>query len=186
MKKIIFLDRDGVINEDPGRFTEHGYVTNTRDFRFLPGSLAAIKDLSEAGYDIFIISNQGGISKGLFKESDLREITDKMTGEIEKAGGRIKKVYYCTHQASDNCDCKKPGTGLLDAAAREFGHDIRGAFFIGDGVMDIEAGHKKGLKTALLLSGKTDIKDVKSWKVKPDYIFKDLREAVCFIVKRSS
>ena len=184
IRKIIFLDRDGVINKDPGGWTEHSYVTRWEYFKFLPNSIKALKELSDAGYDIVLISNQGGISKGHYSEDKLWEINKKMIEELEKKGAKIKKVYYCIHQDSDNCDCRKPKSGLFRQAEKELHIKTQGAFFIGDGKMDVEAAEKMGLKSILVLSGKSLLADVRGWEVKPDYIFDNLSEAVNFILKQ--
>ncbi len=185
MKKIIFLDRDGVINKDPGGWTKHGYVTEWKDFVFLPDSIRAIKRLNQAGYDVVIISNQAGVSKGCYTKEKLDEINKNMLREIKDAGGDIKKVYYCIHQDSDNCNCRKPKTGMFKQAQKEMGIKIGGSYFIGDGKMDVEAARNVGLKSILLLSGKTALGDIRTWRVKPDYIFDDLNEAVDFILKNA-
>lgn len=183
-KKTIFIDRDGVINKDPGGWTEHNYVTEWEDFHFLPGSKEAIKRLSDAGYEIIIMSNQAGISKGFYSEDKLNGINIKMLKELRKKGGMIKKTYYCIHQDSDNCDCRKPKIGLFRRAEKELGIKSEGSYFIGDGRVDVEAGRAARLKTILVLSGKTKLEDVEGWGVKPDYTFKDLPEAVDFILKK--
>ena len=182
MNKVIFIDRDGVINKDPGGWTEHSYVTRWEDFHFLPGVKDALTKLSQNGYDIIVISNQGGVSKSFFSQAALDEITDKMLREIESAGAKIKKVYYCLHQDSDNCDCRKPKTGMFRQAEKELGIRSAGAYFIGDGKTDVDAGKSMGLKTVLVLSGKTPYEDIAGWESKPDHIFKDMAEAVDFIV----
>ena len=182
--KIVFIDRDGVINKDPGGWTEHSYVTRWEDFHFLPGVKEAIKKLNDNGYDIIVISNQGGVSKKFFSQDALDEITSGMLKEVEDAGARIKKVYYCVHQDKDNCDCRKPKTGMFIKAEKELGIRAKGHYFIGDGKMDVEAGNNAGLKTILILSGKTSPDDIGEWEVKPDYIFKDLAEAADFILRR--
>ena len=182
-KKIIFLDRDGVINKDPGGWTKHSYVTKWKDFHFLPGAKKAIKTLGDNGYGVVVISNQAGISKGFYSRERLDKITSRMIREIKKSGGKIKKVFYCVHQDSDRCDCRKPETGLLRRAEKELGVRSGGAYLIGDGRVDIDAGHKAGMKKILVLSGKTDIRDVRGWKIKPDLIFKDLLEAVEYILE---
>lgn len=183
MKKIIFLDRDGVINKDPSEINEYSYVTKPEELLFLPGSIEAVKKLNDAGYEIILISNQGGISRGFFTLDDLDRINAYMINQIEKGGGRILKAYYCPHQTSDNCECKKPKTGLFRKAEEELGIKVKDTYFIGDGIMDIEAGHSLGLKTVLLLSGKTAKDHINGWKIKPDYIFNDLFNAVNYIVK---
>ena len=184
VRKIIFLDRDGVINKDPGGWTKYSYVTHWEYFKFLPNSVKALKKLNDAGYDIVLISNQGGISKGHYTEEGLREINKKMIAELEKKGAKIKKTYYCIHQNSDNCDCRKPMTGLFRQAEKELKIKAKGTFFIGDGKMDVEAAEKMGLKSILVLSGKSYLAGVRDWEVKPDYIFDNLSEAVNFILKQ--
>ena len=185
IKKVIFLDRDGVINKYPGGWTEHNYVTRPEDFIFLPGSKEAIKRLS-GSYDIILISNQAGIAKGHYSEGELKRINENMLNEISASGGRIKKIFYCVHQDSDNCDCRKPKTGLFKKAEKELGLRVAGNFFIGDGKTDIEAGEKAGLTTVLVLSGKTSHEDLRDWESRPDYIFDDLLEAARFILDKKT
>lgn len=183
MKKIIFIDRDGVINKDPAGWTKHNYVTGWEDFIFLPNSIEALKNLTEAGYDIVVISNQAGVGKGYYTEGKLAEINTKMLKEIEKNGARLKKTYYCIHQSIDDCGCRKPEIGLFQKAEKDLDVNAKGNFFIGDGKTDIEAGNRMEMKTVLVLSGKTSLDKVHEWHIKPDYIFDDLREAVDFIIK---
>lgn len=182
-KKLIFLDRDGVINKDPGGWTEYNYVTKQEDFHFLPGSKEAVKKLNDAGYEIIMISNQAGISKKYFSEADLKKVTFRMLDGLREAGGKVKKVFYCMHDDSDNCNCRKPKTGLFEQAEKELRVKARGNYFVGDGKMDVGAAAGYGLKSILLLSGKSKLGDVRNWEFKPDYIFQDLAEAVRFILK---
>lgn len=180
--KHIFLDRDGVINKDPGGWTEYSYVTNLKEFLFLPGSLDAIRGLTEAGYEIVIISNQAGINKGHYSMDNLNEITEFMLKEIKKSGGKIRSVHYCPHRTEENCACRKPRVGLFKKAASARDIDFEKTYFVGDGGMDVEAGKEVGCKTILVLSGKSKLEDVKRWKIKPDFIKKDLKEAVDWIL----
>lgn len=183
MKKVIFIDRDGVINKDPGGWTEHSYVTRWEEFVFLPHSIKALKKLNDAGYDIIVISNQAGVNKGYYTKKDLEIINKKMIEEVKKNRANLKKVYYCVHQNSDNCDCRKPKTGLFRQAEKDFGIMASGNYFIGDGKMDVEAGKSMRMRTVLVLSGKTNQEFIKNWEFKPDFIFKDLLEAVNFIIE---
>lgn len=183
MDKIIFIDRDGVINRDP-EFTKEGYVTRWEDFRFLPGALEALKCLTDKGFKIAVISNQAGIGKGIYTQEKLNEITERMLKEIEAAGAKIYSVRYCVHTSDANCGCRKPKTGLLKSAVKDLEVDFSGSYFVGDKKTDIEAGRQAGCKTILVLSGVTKDKDeVKDWPVKPDFIVKDLSEAVKHIIK---
>jgi len=183
MKKFIFIDRDGVINKDPGGWTKHSYVTRVEDFIFLDGAREAITKLNRAGFEIVVISNQAGVAKGHFTLDALANVNERMISEISKAGGKIKKVYYCVHQPSDNCDCRKPKTGLFRNAEKELGIVAGNAYFIGDGKTDIESGREMGLRTILVMSGKTKFEDVDDWKVKPDHIYPGLLEAAEFVIK---
>lgn len=178
--KVIFLDRDGVINKDP----TGGYVTRWEEFHFLDGSKGAIRKLTDSGYEVIVISNQAGVGKGLYTLETLGKITRKMTAEIEKAGGRIKSVFYCPHRDEDNCDCRKPKAGLFRQATEGLDIDLGQAYFIGDALRDIEAGKNAGCKTILLLSGKTSIDGRQNWALQPDYIFRNLSEAVNWLLKR--
>ena len=183
-KKIIFIDRDGVINKDPGGWVASSYVTRWEDFILLPGSPEALKKLCRAGFEIVIISNQGGVSKGFFTEEELGKLNSKIIDTLSKKGITIKKTYYCVHQESDNCECKKPKTGLFKRAEKELGIKAAGSYFIGDGKMDVQAGSKAKLKTVLVLSGKANLEMLKEWEIKPDYIFDNLLEAVNFILSK--
>ncbi len=180
--KPIFLDRDGVINKDPGGWTKHSYVTNWQEFNFIPGSKEAIRDLTDSGYEIMILSNQAGINRGFFTKDDLNDINARMLKEINATGGRIRSTHYCPHKSDERCGCRKPQIGLFNQAAKDLKIDFAKTFFIGDGSTDIEAGKGIGCKTILLLSGKSKLEDVKKWAVKPDYIKKDLRDAVDWIL----
>lgn len=183
MQKLIFIDRDGVINKDPGGWTKYNYVTDWNEFFFIDGSIEALKKLKEAGYRTCLISNQGGISKGYFKQEDLDGLNKKMLIEIEKGGGRIDELYYCPHHDKDNCECRKPKTGLIEQAIRKTDVDLRDTFIIGDSARDIEAGKRMGMKTIFVLSGKTPLSETKSWPTQPDCIKKDLLEAVEWILE---
>jgi D-glycero-D-manno-heptose 1,7-bisphosphate phosphatase len=179
--KIIFLDRDGVI----GRFPGAGfYVERPEDFHFLPNAKKAIALLTQAGFEIHVISNQGCVSKKIITRKMLGRITQKMLSEITEAGGKIKKVSYCVHQSLDHCGCKKPKTLLLKKALGKRKVDVSKLYFIGDSKEDMETGKNFGCQTVLVLSGRNKKSDVKNLPVKPDFVKKDLWEAACWILKK--
>lgn len=182
MDRIIFLDRDGVINKDPID-TACGYVTKWKEFKFLRGAKRAIRKLTKAGYRIYIISNQAGISKGYFTLKDLKGVTKRMLKEIEKSGGKIAGAFYCPHRNEDNCDCRKPKAGLFKKALGRRKIVLKNIFFIGDKIADVQAGHAAGLKSVLVLCGKESLKNKRQWIKKPDYIKQDLLDAVNWILK---
>lgn len=176
--KVIFLDRDGVINRYPG---DTRFVTKWEEFHFLPNTLKAIRRLTEEDYEIKVISNQSGIGKGIYSQESLDEITRRMIEQIEKEGGRME-VYYCRHREEDNCDCRKPKIGLFLKATQGERIDFKSTYFVGDGSIDVQAGKKIGCKTILVGSGRTKLEDAKEWDGQPDYFAQDLWEATGIIL----
>ncbi|MDI6758632.1 MAG: HAD family hydrolase [Candidatus Omnitrophota bacterium] len=184
--KIIFLDRDGVINKYPG---DKKYVTSWRNFRFLPRVKKAIAILKDNNFKLFIISNQAGVGKGIFSQQALDIITGNMLRKIEESHGKIDGVYYCTHPPEANCSCRKPRPGLLHLAIKNLclasnsggRPSLKGAFFIGDTIRDISAAKAAGCKSILVLSGKEKLLNRKNWEAQPDFIFKDLYAACAYL-----
>ena len=176
--KLVFLDRDGVINEFPGNGR---YVTTCRDFHFIPGALEAIRNLTKAGYTIFVVSNQAGVSKGLFTKKKLDQITRKMLREVRRSGGRIKKVFYSIRRSDEGCPMRKPATGSIKKAMQLLNANMRSArkaYFVGDTEVDIQTGKNIGCKTIFVLSGREDVLYMRRWDdVAVDYIVRDLLEA---------
>ena len=148
--KTIFLDRDGVINRNP---PNKGYVRKWAEFTFIPNSRKAIRELTESGYRIVVVTNQSGIGRGLYSEEDLADIHARMVAEINKTGGKIDAVYYCPHHPDAGCECRKPKPGMLIRAAREHNIELSNAHLIGDVPTDIEAGQRAGVTTFLVLTG---------------------------------
>lgn len=175
--KVIFLDRDGVINRDPG-FAR--YITSWDEFEFLPGALEALKKLNQAGFEVIVISNQAGVAKGLYTLKDLDEITKNMLKEVEKTGARIHAVHYCPHRDEDNCSCRKPRTGLFSQATKGLQVNFADSFFVGDNRRDVLAAKAIGCKSIFVLSGNTKLEDL---DVKPDFVARDLLEAVKSVIK---
>ena len=182
--RIIFLDRDGVINEFPGK---SAYVTRWEDFHFLPNAINAIKLLKEAGYEIHVVSNQGCVSRGLMTLAELQGLTNNMLKSIERNGGAIDGVFYCIHQIEDHCECKKPKTTLFKEAVRGRHVDWESVYFIGDSEEDMEAGKNLGCLTLLVLSGRIGkLEEVQDLNHQPDFVKKDLWDAVRWILQEKS
>jgi D-glycero-D-manno-heptose 1,7-bisphosphate phosphatase len=146
-QKVIFLDRDGVINRKPA---DEDYVKNWSEFHFLSGAIEALGLLTKSGYDIYVITNQRGIARGMMREHDLKAIHDEMKRELEKHGAKLKQIYYCPHGQDDGCECRKPKPGLLFRAASEHNINLTKAIFIGDNDSDLQAGNAAGCKTVLV------------------------------------
>ena len=179
--KVVFLDRDGVINEFPGNGS---YVTKVKDFHFIPGAVEAIRALTQSGCKIFVISNQAGVGKGVYSMDKLKRIDRHMVKNVNKAGGTITKSFYCTHRSDAGCDCRKPGIGLLRKALKSLNKTIahaQEAFFVGDTEGDIKTGHNAGCKAIFVLCGRENRRYMRKWEVKPDHIVKDLKAAAALI-----
>lgn len=146
--KLVILDRDGVINSDSDDF-----IKTIDEWVPIPGSLEAIAALSRAGYLVFVATNQSGLGRGLFSEIDLANIHQKMIGLVEELGGHIDGVFYCPHIPADNCACRKPKTGMLDAIVAEFNVTLAGVPYIGDSLKDIQAARASGCSPILVKTG---------------------------------
>ena len=179
--RAIFLDRDGVINKYPG---DKKYVTAWRQFRFLPRAKKAIAKLHKNGFKIFVISNQAGVGKGIFSQNALDYITKRMLREIRRASGNIDDVYYCSHRKDEDCPCRKPKTGLIDKAKKDYSIRMKDSFFIGDTIRDVNTAKTAGCKSVLVLCGKEKLSNSKNWESRPDFIFKDLYGAAGFILNQ--
>ncbi|HDN97636.1 MAG: D-glycero-beta-D-manno-heptose-1,7-bisphosphate 7-phosphatase [Candidatus Omnitrophota bacterium] len=178
--KVVFLDRDGVIS----KYIEGDYIKKWEEFEFVPGAIEGLKILYKNGYKLVIISNQAGINKGLFTMEQLNEVTEMMKKELGKHGIKLEKVYYCPHTEEENCNCRKPKPGMFLKAKEELGIDeLKGLFFIGDSETDIEAGKNLGLKTILVLSGRTKRNEVEKMKIKPDFVAENLKDAAEIVIK---
>ena len=152
MNRAVFLDRDGVIN----RKLENDYVKSWNEFQFLPGVIEAIKAINERGYLVIVVTNQRGIAKGLMTEKDLEEIHRRILKELKKhvedpvrGSAHIDDIFYCPHDISDNCNCRKPKPGMLIQAQKKWDIDFAQSYIIGDSNSDIEAGQRVGCRGIL-------------------------------------
>jgi D-glycero-D-manno-heptose 1,7-bisphosphate phosphatase len=175
MKRVVFIDRDGVINVDP----IGDYVKSWKEFRFEEGALEGLKAVTDLGYEIILISNQAGIGDGIYTESALHDIHSNMLKEFEKNGIRIRGAYFCIHGKQAGCKCRKPEIGLFERAAKEVQFDRASTFFIGDKLTDVQAGKRFGLKTIMVLTGhgKNDEPEAVGPNA-PDFKARNLLEAV--------
>lgn len=143
LNKAVFLDRDGTLNCDEG----HYYIYKKEDVVFNPGVIEGLKRLKDAGYLLFIVTNQGGIAKGIYTHEDVKKVHDYMCSEFAKEGITIDKIYYCPHHESiKTCICRKPSPYMINLAIEEFHIDRHRSYLIGDGVRDIKAAEAAGIK----------------------------------------
>ena len=144
-KKALFLDRDGVINEDAG------YVYRREDFVFKEGIFAALREFVKAGYALVVVTNQSGIGRGYYTLEQFDELCGFMLGEFEKEGVKIEKIYFCPHAPEADCLCRKPKPGMLLNAANELNIDLARSIMIGDKDSDVQAGQSAGVGINLKL-----------------------------------
>ncbi|WP_444923789.1 D-glycero-beta-D-manno-heptose 1,7-bisphosphate 7-phosphatase [Microbulbifer sp. DLAB2-AF] len=149
---IILLGRDGVINQNPNQF-----VKSADEWQPLPGSIEALAALSQAGHQLVIATNQSGLALGQFDLDDLEAIHAKMRSQVEDAGGEIAAIFYCPHGPEDNCRCRKPQAGLLDAIEAEFDTSLHGCYLVGDKLADLKLALQKDCKPVLLKSGEGEL-----------------------------
>ena len=145
-RPAIFLDRDGVINAD------HGYVYQWSDFEILPGVEQALAALQAMGYALVIVTNQSGIGRGLYNESDVESLHNALREHLTKHNIELSGIYFCPHHPSaakgaylQDCTCRKPAPGLLLAAGEELNIDFSRSVMVGDKSSDMEAGRRAGL-----------------------------------------
>ena len=185
-ERAVFFDRDGTLNE------EIGHVRNAEDFRVYSFAAQAVRLVNEAGLRAIVVTNQSGIGRGLIPESLVRRVNRRLTRRIAAGGGRLDAIYYCPHHPEASverfravCECRKPATGLLEAAVREFGVDLARSFMIGDRFVDILAGRRAGARSILVLTGvgKTELEDEKTNGItQPDHVAENAYKAVRWIL----
>ncbi len=147
--KLTILDRDGVINHDSAAF-----IKTPDEWKPIPGSLEAIAHLTQAGYRVVVATNQSGLGRGLLDMVTLNAINDKMCKAVNQAGGRIDAMFFCPHANTDNCNCRKPATGMFQEISERFGLDLTGTPAIGDSLRDLQAAAAVGALPVLVLTGK--------------------------------
>lgn len=180
VRPAVFLDRDGVINEDPVEF-----VTRPEELRLLPSSAQAIARFNALGVPVIVCSNQSGVAKGLYTQEDLQRISERLQELLSEYNAHIDAFYYCPHDDSDGCDCRKPKPGLLLRAAGEHCIALERSVFVGDSWRDIIAGRSAGVRTVLVLSGHVKPEMLDSAEMQnhpPDHIAPDLRGAAEWIL----
>jgi D-glycero-D-manno-heptose 1,7-bisphosphate phosphatase len=144
--RAVFLDRDGVINEDTG------YIPRPEEFLLRPGVLEALAEIQRLGFRLIVITNQSGIGHGYYTEADYGRVTEHMLARLAIGGVKIAGVYHCPHTKDDGCDCRKPAPGMILRAAREHGLDLARSWLVGDKSSDIEAARRAGITRTMLVA----------------------------------
>ena len=131
--KAAFLDRDGTI------IVEKHYIANPDDVAFTEKAVEGLRAFVEAGYKLVVVTNQSGIARGLYKESDFQAVQQRLEQMLAREGIRFDAVYYCPHHPdfTGECDCRKPGPGMYRQAERNLGVDLAGSVYVGDRLKDV-------------------------------------------------
>ena len=164
-KPAVFLDRDGVIT------TEKSYVLKLNDLEIFPYAEEAVRVIHEKGYWAIVITNQSAVGRGMLQEDELKRMNDLL---IQSTG--VDAVFYCPHWSANGtiCSCRKPQTGLIEQAMKQFEIDSDNSYFVGDRASDIECGQNMGIRTVMLESGYGSNRLEKV--IVPDYSYADLKE----------
>jgi len=170
--KVIFLDRDGVINKDIG------YLYKISDFQFREGIFEACKYFNKIGYKIIIITNQSGIHRGYFNLNDLKILNKWLIDQFKKMNISILDVFFCPHGPNSSCECRKPKPGMLLEAQKMYGIDLKNSWMIGDKEDDIQAANNAGMQNTILVKSRYISYEKTS---KATYILKSMNESIKYI-----
>lgn len=185
----VFMDRDGTVCE------EVGYVNHPSRCHVFPFSADAVRAINRAGAKAIIISNQAGVARGYFPESLVVEVNEKIVRALKSRRAHLDAIYYCPHHPDIgkppyrlNCECRKPGRGMLDRAERELGVDLSRSYIIGDRRSDIEMAALHGLRSALVMTGygRGEFEyHLPQWEFQPDWVCPNLLQAVRKVLAHS-
>ena len=181
LRPAVFLDRDGTIAE------EVGYLNHVSRFRMFPFVAAAIHRLNEVGLPVIVVTNQSGVGRGYFPESLVHSVNELMTQQLAKEAAKIDAIYYCPHTSSENCNCRKPKTGMLDRAAREHALDLQRSYVVGDRHGDMELARNARTRSILVRTGYGEGElawHSAKWPVQPDFVAEDLAQAADWILRQ--
>lgn len=184
-RACIYLDRDGVLNEDTDLISRHEDLSL---FEFVP---EAVKRINQSEYLSVVITNQSVVARNLCSYDDVKVIHNKMETLLGREGAYLNDIYFCPHHPDGgfpgenilykvNCSCRKPKPGMLLAAAEKFNIDLKESWMVGDSDRDIKAGKAAGCRTIAVRTGRS----THTSKVNPDYWFQNLTEAVSFIIDK--
>ena len=183
----VFIDRDGTLNQ------ERDFICKAEDFELIPGAAGAVRKLNSRGVPTCVISNQSGVARGYLTEGDLLLIHVKLRVELEKENAWVDRIYYCPHHPTGavppyniECDCRKPGPGMMRRGGRELDIDLTRSFVVGDKTTDVQAGKAVGATSILVLTGygRSSFAEIKNERISADYVAPSIVEAVEYIIGR--
>jgi len=177
--RAVFLDRDGTVN------SEVDYLNSIKDLRLIRNTAKAIRILNLNRVKVIIVTNQSGISRGIFSIDDLDNVHNELKRRLRRNGAYIDAIYYCPHHPDDGCSCRKPKKGMFEKAANDFTLELNKCYVIGDKSSDIESAHNISAAGILVRTGygKLEQNKLKEANIMPDHIAKNLYDAVQWIIK---
>jgi D-glycero-D-manno-heptose 1,7-bisphosphate phosphatase len=185
MRRAVFLDRDGVINEVVPSAEGPDSPRSVDEFRLIAGAGTAIRSLNRLGFPVVVVSNQPGIAKGKLCAADLDAMTEFMRSKLGEEFAELDGLYYCLHHPQAVvaeyrvvCECRKPGAGLLTKAGGDMDLALAGSYMVGDQPRDMTAGKSVGCTTVFVTSGAS-----KERPEEADFMCEDLAAAAALIVK---
>lgn len=147
-KRLVILDRDGVINHD-----SPNYIRHVDEWVPIDGAIEAIVALHLTGHTVVVATNQAGVAKGAFTAQELDCMHARLLSLVRQAGGQIDRIYDCRHHPDQHCTCRKPQPGMLLQACQDFGQKPENVYFIGDSITDMKAAANAGCRPLLVLTG---------------------------------
>ena len=170
--KVVFLDRDGVINK------EVGYLHKSKDFIFIDGVFEACQFFQKLGYNLIVITNQSGIARGHYQEEDFHALTKWMLRQFANRSVDILDVFFCPHGPESICKCRKPQPGMLLEARDKFDIDMANSWMIGDKEADVGAASSAGIINTILVKSGHNIDEINS---SAKYILKSIKDSTQII-----
>jgi D-glycero-D-manno-heptose 1,7-bisphosphate phosphatase len=189
-RPAVFLDRDGTIIADAE------YLSRPSQIKLFSHSAVALKLLREAGFQLFVVSNQSGVARGYFPESMVRKVHQRLQQMLKAKGARIDAFFYCPHYPGGSvkafarvCDCRKPAIGMIQQAARQYPVDLRRSYVVGDKMDDLFLARKAKLAGGLLVrtgNGRKSEKKLKAMPLPKSFVVSDILGAARWILNKSS
>jgi D-glycero-D-manno-heptose 1,7-bisphosphate phosphatase len=179
-QKVVFLDRDGVINRDSPEYVKHW-----DEFFFIPDSLKALALLAQNGFSAIIITNQSAVNRKLITIETLASIHARMQAVIQSSGGHVADIFYCPHRPEECCDCRKPRPGMIHQARNQYRINLASACMVGDSAKDILCAQNAGCGRSILVKTgdwKNAEKALAEKKTAADHVARNLNDAVRWII----
>ena len=170
--KVIFLDRDGVINQ------EVGYLHKSKDFKFIDGTFEACKQFQSLGYKLIVVTNQSGIARGYYQEEDFHILTKWMLAQFYNRDIDILDVFFCPHGPKSTCKCRKPQPGMFLEACDKYDINMENSWIVGDKEADITAANSAGINNTILVKSGHSIDEMNT---EAKFILESIKESIQII-----